>query len=239
MIARLFLIPIALVAFAASANPIEFRAEYRGDFVGLPVQAKAVRELTRMDNGHYRLTSSAEALFVSITESSEFTYEDERWLPDSYHYQRQGLGKNKNEQHFFDWPEMTMNYRDTVVAAEPGALDKLSYQLKLRADVMKALASDDNNVELSYLIADEEKFKQYRFRIIGEEVLATPLGEINTVRVDRIRETSERQTSFWLAIDYEFLLVRLKQLETRNRGFELNLQAATIAGTPLTKSSVE
>ena len=128
---------------------------------------------------------------------------------------------------------MTMNYRDTVVAVRPGALDKLSYQVKLRADVMKALASDDENVELTYLIADEEEFKQYRFKIIGEEVLATPLGEFNTVRVDRIRDTSERQTSFWLAIDYEFLLVKLKQLENKNRGFELNLQAATIAGMPL------
>ena len=45
MIAKLIFIQIAFMAFTASANPIEFRAEYRGNFVGFPVKAKAVREL--------------------------------------------------------------------------------------------------------------------------------------------------------------------------------------------------
>ena len=84
-----------------------------------------------------------------------------------------------------------------------------------------------------YEIADMEKRKVYRFAIAGMETMSTPLGELNTVRLDRIREADKkRETSLWLAVDHALLLVRLKQTEA-DKGFELNLNSAVLDGRPL------
>jgi len=65
------------------------------------------------------------------------------------------------------------------------------------------------------------------------ETMSTPLGELNTVRLDRVREADKnRETSLWLAVDHALLLVRLKQTEA-DKGFELNLNSAVLDGRPL------
>lgn len=219
-----------LFALYANARPVLFHAEYQGDVEGLPVRAKGIRELVRLDNGQYRLSSTATSLFVSVAESSDFDISDTGPVPATYEYQRRGVGKNRHEMNSFDWAQMVMNHSDGQTSVTSGTLDKLTYQLKLREDVKQAVADGQTGNPLTYLVADDEKFKEYKFRIMGEEVLSTPLGQLNTVRVERIRENSKRQTALWLAKDHEYLLVRLKQVNTKGRVLELNLQSATIAG---------
>ena len=78
---------------------------------------------------------------------------------------------------------------------------------------------------LEYTVADGDKLKYYRFRVAGEEVLTTPAGDMLTVKVERVREhDSDRQTTFWLAKDHDYLLTKLKQQES-GKGFELNLKS--------------
>ncbi len=227
-----FLIAMMLAAKAA-ANPIVFHAEYQGDIEGLPVTAKGIRELVLLDDGRYRLTSTATSLFVSVKESSNFAVNDENLIPSTYEYQRKGVGKNRHEVNAFDWTQMTMSHTEGETDVTAGTLDKLTYQLKLREDVKKAVVRGNTDHLFTYLVADDEKFKEYKFRIMGEEVVSTPLGDLETVRVDRIRENSKRQTALWLAKDHEYLLVKLKQVNTKGRVLELNLQSATIAGQQL------
>lgn len=214
----------ALISTLCSAEPVLFHAEYIARYQGLPIKAKGVRELTRLGDNHYRLISSASSIFIKVVESTEFDINGSHLQPAKYHYERKGMGKNKQVSSFFDWQENLLTHKGTTSALSAGTLDKLSYQYKLRLDVAQAIADGEQNPKLEYTIADEEKRKIYNFRIAGRETLDTPLGEMQTIRIDRIRQGTDRQTSLWLALDHDLILVKLKQQEQK-RGFELNLQS--------------
>ena len=216
-------------------EPVLFRAEYVAEYKGLPVRAKGIRELLHLGNNRYRLVSSARSMLANVTESSEFDLSAGNVIPTNYSYERTGLGKNKEESARFDWQDQQLSHAETTSPLSAGTLDKLSYQFKLRTDVARAIAAGDTTAILEYEIADEAKRKRYRFQIIGEEILQTPLGDLKTTRVNRLRDDDDRQTSLWLAIDHDFLLVKLKQTE-QNRGFELNLVSATVRGNPIAAS---
>ncbi|MCS5572009.1 MAG: DUF3108 domain-containing protein, partial [Pseudomonadales bacterium] len=113
-----------------------------------------------------------------------------------------------------------------------GTLDKLSLQHKLSRDIAEFMQSNEQPSELSYQIADREKRKTYRFKILNEEVLETPLGPLRTIPVERIRDNKARQTCFWFAIDHEYLLVKAVQTEN-SRGLELRLVNATVNGVEI------
>lgn len=221
-----------LYSSLAHAGPAVFHAEYVAEYQGLPIKVKGIRELIKLDENRYRLVSSANSIFAQIIESSEFTLNESSLVPLNYEYIRKGLGKNKHESSYFDWTSSVVEHDGTTSKLNPGTLDKLSYQVQLRTDVARSLNGAGLNLLLEYEIADEEKRKLYRFRIAGEETLKTPVGELRTIRVDRVRTGSKRQTTLWLAIDHEFLLVKLKQIE-EDKGFELNLRAASINGTAI------
>jgi hypothetical protein len=60
-------------------------------------------------------------------------------------------------------------------------------------------------------------------------VLTTPAGDMLTVKLERIRaHGSDRQTTFWLAKDHDYLLTKLKQ-QGNGQGFELNLESFTLS----------
>ena len=85
---------------------------------------------------------------------------------------------------------------------------------------------------MHYQIADRNRLREYEFQITGEEIIETPIGKFNTVKATRIRRDSDRITTFWMAPEYDFLLIRLKQIEDKG-GFELLLKEAEFNGQPL------
>lgn len=217
----------AFISTHCSAEPVLFHAEYIARYQGLPIKAKGVRELTRLGDNRYRFISSATSIFVKVVESTEFDINGSLLQPAKYHYERKGMGKNKQVSSSFDWQENLVTHKGTTSVLAAGTLDKLSYQYQLRLDVAQAIADGEQNPKLEYTIADQEKRKIYNFRIAGRETLDTPLGELQTIRIDRIRQDTDRQTSLWLALDHDLILVKLKQQEQK-RGFELNLQNFSI-----------
>ena len=86
---------------------------------------------------------------------------------------------------------------------------------------------------MHYAIADRESVRNYNFTVDGEDIISTPVGNFNTVRVIRIRENRNRKTTLWLVPRYDFLLVRLQQIEDGDDGFELLLKEGVFNGEPL------
>lgn len=225
-VTMMFMPPILLVlALPTMAEPFNlkpYRAEYSGQYDGVPVKAKGIRELVRLDDGSYLLTSSAKAMLMNVTETSHFRSGADGIVPKTYHYKRNTFGRKKEEAVSFDWQAMIASHDASTSSLTEGTLDKLSYQTQLRLDVADRLV-EENEEALTYTIADEEKRREYVFEFIGEEVLDTPLGELRTIAVQRYREDRDRRTTVWLALDHQLLMVRLKQ-EEPDGGFELNLE---------------
>ncbi|MBQ61888.1 MAG: hypothetical protein CMQ19_07410 [Gammaproteobacteria bacterium] len=211
-----------------AAEPIPFRAVYKADYKGLPVSAVGIRELKRIENGKYQLSSTAQSFFVSVFEKSIFELHDQYPLPLEYDYKRTGIGKNRDTTLTFDRQtgKVVSEQGEWEIEATKGILDKLSYQYRMREDLKHALKKGQSWPDLNYQVADNGRIKTYNFEITGEEFIDTPVGRIKTVKAIRIRKNGGRSTTFWLAPDYEFLLIRLLQTEKDGKGFELLLKEA-------------
>ena len=209
----------------------EFNTEYIGELQGLPFKVQVQRSLRKLEKGTYQLASSARGMLITVSEVSEFTMADGRVVPMHYLYQRKGIGKNKHESAYFNWSDLTVESKGSLLDIQPGTLDKLLYQYQLREDVrlfmsqQEALIGSPNPPSLVYQILDAGRLKEYRFRVTGQEQLDTPLGDTTTVRVERVRADDKRQTSLWLATEHDYLLVRLRHVGKDKKWFEINLSA--------------
>ena len=87
------------------------------------------------------------------------------------------------------------------------------------------------------LLVDDNDQRRHDLKVIldfiGEEVIETPVGPLKTIKASRVRDSRNRQSTFWLALDYDFMLVRFQQIEADGDGFELFLREAEFAGKPI------
>ncbi len=213
----------------AVAEPVPFRATYKADYKGLPVSATGIRELTKLGDNRFLLSSTAKSFFASIVEQSVFQLdENDVAMPLEYQYQRKGIGKNREVMLGFDWENMSVlnnvPEKNWQMKIDLGVFDKLLYQYQMRADLKQARNNGQPWPALVYHVADKRKLKRYDFEVLQEETIETGIGDIETLKIARKRgEGDGRSTTFWLALDYDFLLIRFQQLKDDGSGFELLL----------------
>lgn len=239
LLVQLLLFGLALSQFApqiSQAEPTPFRAIYKAAYKGVPIVAEGIRELTKVSGNNYLLTNSVTSWLGSITEQSVFTwYPGDLILSEEYQYHRGGIGTNRDAILKFDWStHQVLNdvqAKPWKMAIPDGCMDKLGYQIKMRADLLLHYSQSTQKPDLTYLIADGGRVKTYTFEILGEELIDTPVGRLSTIKVARLREDDKRSTIFWLAKDWQFLLVRLEQADSGKTSFNLSLKEATVNGT--------
>ena len=172
------------------------------------------------------------ATLLDIQESSVFSWNAGAMLPVAYRYKQSGLNDSRQQISFNHTTRSITSYDDgevTQLPLEPGIMDKLGYQLVLR----EAIKAQDT--ELTFTVVDGDEIEAYEFRIDAPEVVETPVGKLNTIKVERVYEAgSERQTVFWLAKDWQFLLVKFVQVRGNESSTELMLQKAHINGVQVT-----
>ncbi|XOV89553.1 MAG: DUF3108 domain-containing protein [Pseudomonadota bacterium] len=219
----------------AGAEPTPYRAVYKANYKGVPISATGIRELRRIDEDEYLLTSSAKSFIASIDEQTRIRFDSTKAvIPIEYQYHRTGLGKNRSDVLTFDWDAARARQGDQwSLDLVAGVQDKLSYQLEMRDDLVQARDLGAEWPEMHYQVAENGALREYVFRVVGEESVDTPAGVFSTIKATRVRENSSRVTNFWLAPDYDFMLVRFEQIEDNGRGFTLLLKEAEFNGEPL------
>jgi len=196
----------------------DFSAKYSVQLNGLQA-GELKRSLSTEANGvrHFKTKSQAEGVFAFfkpdlVEESSRFQADASSLLPLSYLYQRTGGKKEKYLSLKFDWIQQKVHIDDKKhpwsLNIEANTLDKLSYQIALMGDL------SPNKTDYSYQIADGGKVKTYNIKVLGEEIINTPLGKINTLKLMRMRDTPKgRQTTLWCAPDLHYMPVKLQHKE--------------------------
>ncbi|VXC67713.1 Dehydrogenase [Pseudomonas sp. 8Z] len=218
----------SLPAFSTELEP--FSASYTADWKQLPVSGSAERTLEKVDGERWKLDFEASMLVAGLTEQSTFKLDNGTLLPLSYRFDRSGLGKSKKVEQDFDWQQKQVigSDRDNAVRLplNRGLLDKSSYQIALQLDVA------DGKQSMSYQVVDGDEIETYDFRVLGEEVVRTRAGLIDAVKVERVRDPtqSSRKTILWFAKDWGYLLVRLHQVETDGKEYQIMLQEGTVNG---------
>ncbi|MBF6623561.1 MAG: dehydrogenase [Pseudomonadales bacterium 32-61-5] len=228
---RALLLALAVLALPASALDLKpFSATYTADWKQVPVSGTAQRSLEKIDDSVWRLDFEASMLVASFNERSTFTLEGETFLPQSYRLKRSGLGKGKTIKHNFDWDAKQVVGEDrgdeVKLPLNRGLLDKSTYQIALQ----HAVAAGEKS--MSYQVVDGDEIETYDFRVLGEEQVSTKAGKVDAIKVERVRDPtqSKRQTILWFATDWDYLLVRLHQIEKDGKEYQIMLEDGIVGG---------
>jgi hypothetical protein len=76
-----------------------------------------------------------------------------------------------------------------------------------------------------YSLVDKTQIKTYQIRNQGEETLSTPLGQLRTVRINQYTPGKTRMTTFWVAPDLQYLLVRISQEKDGKEELRMEIRA--------------
>ncbi|PCJ16180.1 MAG: hypothetical protein COB04_11570 [Gammaproteobacteria bacterium] len=203
---------------------LPFEAHYSAKWNKVSLRGLAVRKLIINEANQQEFSFNAKTLAAKVQESSHFNWHRCSPVPSAYHYERKGfLKKKKTLQQTFNWDDQqvtsnTSKY-STTFDLPMQSTDKLSYQLAIRCDLKQG------NTDLNYQVVDKSRLKQYSFEIVNEEILETPLGTLNAIKVKRVREANQRQTFLWFAKELDYLLVKLEQYDTGGNHYVINIKS--------------
>jgi len=212
------LVLLTLPLWLAAQEIPDFSANYAVKLNGLQA-GELKRSLVSNKDGTRTFSSETQAKGVFaffkpdlVKEVSIWQRESNTIRPNSYLYQRTGGKKEKYLSLDFDWQRNRVHIDDHkqpwTLDIQEKTLDKLVYQLSLMSDL------SDDKTQFSYLIADGGKIKTYNIDILDTEVITTPLGKIEAIKLIRHRARSKgRQTILWCAPSLNYLPIKLEHTE--------------------------
>ena len=224
----------ASYCYAQNTPLLEYVAQYEASANGL--QATATRSLNRTDENSYRLSNSLEAsiagqALANLDQASEFIIDGGRIVPLNYSYQLSGVSRASHTI-FFNWDAevalSTEGDESWQLQLKEGVMDQLSYQVAIRQALMDN-TEDETSFSFEIIAGDAIEIQEYR--LVGEEITSTPFGELSTLKLEQVREASdERVTEIWLALEWDFLLTRIEQLNSSGLRISLELKSAKLDG---------
>jgi hypothetical protein len=224
----------ASYCYAQNTPLLEYVAQYEASANGLA--ATATRSLSKIDESSYRLSNSLEAsiagqALANLEQASEFIIDGKLVVPLNYSYQISGVSRASHAI-FFNWDAevalSTEGDESWQLPLKEGVMDQLSYQVAIRQALI-----DNTEEETNFLfeVVDGDAIQMQEYRLIGEEIISTPLGELSTLKLERDRSASdERVTEIWLAIEWNFLITRIEQLNSSGLRISLELKSAVLDG---------
>ncbi len=174
------------------------------------------------DSAQYHIKSMIQAkglaaVFVpDLLQTSEGEIVEAGLQPKHYLYQF-GNKKNKTYRADFDWPAKKLNLHhikggQTLDLVE-GTQDLLSFMYQFM--FLQPL----QNMQLN--VTNGRKIGVYTYSFEGEVTISTKLGEINTIHLSRERAEGEKKTELWLALDYQYVPVKIRETEKDGKVYEL------------------
>jgi hypothetical protein len=191
------------------------------------VPVRAGLRLERQSNGVFLYRSWVEPRGVlsfmrrEVSETSLMSLDaNGKILPISYRKRDEFGGRHSDM--LFDHAAGTLriNYRgeQTTTDWEPGIYDLLSLRLVLAHD----LARDE--LQDSYRIVDDRsRIETVDVEVAGREKVSTPIGVLDTVRLEYRSERRDRLFRVWIATEMDAALVRFEQYEGGRLRGTLNL----------------
>lgn len=194
---------------------------------GINLSGTASRSLIKQEDGTWLYRTDVDSFIADIRESLVLRWENNRVVPIRYRYELSGfLIRDRAEAIDFDWDKgvATGHHEGDrfSLELEEGALDPMGYQLQLHQDLRAG------KTEMVYRVVDEGDYDTDRFAVVGEEILQTDRGEIATVKAEKVRDDSKRQTLMWFAPDMEHLLIQLLQVEPDGGRYKITIDKADI-----------
>jgi len=177
----------------------------------VPFKGRVERSLRQDPAGHWIARSSAKAFASRITETSLFNVGPGCTVKTAqFTYERKVFGKTKAWHISTDWTEKQIGYStqgqtQTSPFNTASLADRLSEQYSVRCFVRSGAEV------FSIHVVRKDQLKQQTFKRLGVEILATPQGELETIKVEKEYESDDRKTSLWFAPNLDYQLVKIVQ----------------------------
>lgn len=198
---------------------------------------EANRYLKITDQG-YQMGYSSDISWMIFTdkreETSDFIIENNQIKPLRYVMQRSGTGPDRYYELNLDPNAKVLsegkNRKAKAVTWQDDWLDQISYQLQLALD-LKA-----GKTEFHYNVLNRNgNSKMYHYKVVAEEMLPLPYGNIKTLRIARVEQNSDKQIYAWIAPELDYMLVRLWRGEDNVEQFDVQLHKLDL--TPLIQTT--
>lgn len=195
-----------------------YETRYKLSFLSFDIEAE--RRLQPLDKQQWQISFDASASAASLHENARFRVVDGQIQPLEYSMRGSGLIQEDDRSLLFDHDQQQI--RDMLEGSvfsnrwQQGIQDKLTYMLQASLDLAAGKEL------LSYPVFEKNKAKTYAFERLGNEQLNTRVGRLNTVKIRQIRK-DRREITAWLAVDKNYLLVRLLDSEKGKTRYEINL----------------
>jgi hypothetical protein len=202
--------------------PKAYKAGYLLHWNKYKIKVKATRQLQINDKGEATLKQNASTFAAKIDQQSNFKLSSSTcaFTANNYHYQRTVLGKkklyriefNNNDKQFIEVNDNEKNQHEFKTTL----YDELSYQEALRCELINASELKPDTA-FDYLVRTKGKNKAYQFKVAGFETITTKLGDLETVKVERLRSGTKgeelRETFIWFSKKHDHLIVKLQQID--------------------------
>lgn len=202
-----------------------YSATYQAHYNGIPIEAHHTLSVTAKG---YRLATTARNFLGRINEEESFHLDAKgNIIPDQYIFDRSILRKTRKEtidvNHSSQTSLTRRKGREYRLDFTPGQLGPLSHQVALGRDLV------NNAKELSYQVIHRGNIKEYRYQRLGEEQMDTALGKLKVLKIERVRDSDERETILWLAPSLGYQPVKLLQKED-GETYEMSIKSFTFTG---------
>jgi hypothetical protein len=199
-------------ASATDSQPYpEFTAVYDARINGIPL-AEVSFSLHQLDNGDYVYQRKSTSAGIASLFGKKVSSATSRWRFTNNWIQVLEFQSSNEDGDADDNLHLIFNWETALVknvsTADPwqtkmpnGTLDKLAMQLALLLELR------DGSTEFQYPVAHQGRIKQYRFKQTGKEKIELPMGEYNTLIVERLDEDRDK-TRIWSAPELNYFPVR-------------------------------
>lgn len=202
---------ICLISFSISATPLDFKnyiAKYKVYWRGLKVGTS----YHKLDNKNdvYIMDTRTEPLLkflpFSHLERSKFEIVNKQIKPKEYFIDSYEKKEHKEIKLDFDWQQsMVIANGKKLYDLKTTMQDKLSHLYQLKID----LQGSEN--KFTYQVIKDDEISKYTFQILGNELIDTPLGKLDTVKLRQTSNTSSRNNVIWMAKPLGLLIVKTEQ----------------------------
>lgn len=111
--------------------------------------------------------------------------------------------------------------KSVIIPFQPGLLDQHSVTLALISDLQAG-----KGPTFQYQTIVKGKVETYTFRRVGEQILETALGRLDTVKIERVRQTGNgKSTLIWFAGGKNYLPVKFQDLNAKGDRIEMKIIA--------------
>ncbi len=224
LLLSLFSLPL-LAADGFAPYWAKYEVRYNGFKVGELVQRLAPVGPGRQGMQTRAYTTGVTAWFKpdTVTEKSEWRYENGLPVPLSYEYRHKERSGTTIERIDFDWEngvaEIRRKGKEAQLPVVPGTMDRQMYQIALRHDLSRGKTA------MNYPVVEGGEVEPFEFQLQGEEALQIDgLGKVPCVKVQI------GTTHIWAARHYDYLPMKIEKSEENTTVTTQLLEYRSLAG---------